>query len=448
MFNPDRIKIVKKGIENKNTGINYYWMQASQRVEDNFAIEYLINCMNETKNKSKIVFCVSDSFGNANRRHYYFMLQGIIKVKKRVEQLGMEFIIKIGNPAKIISELENINILITDKGYTRIQREWRNQVYEEAECSIIEIEDNVIVPVERASLKEEYGAYTIRPKLWRMASEFADDQYIFSGKKLNSLNKEDYILIEEILSKIKADNCVKENPKIEGGEDVADILLNQFVIDKGKKYEEFGNIPDMENGSSLSPYIHFGQISPLKIYREAVKYGYKEFIEQLFVRRELAVNFVWYNNDYDNFNSLKSAWIYETLEKHCFDKREYIYTIGELEEGKTHDIFWNAAQSEMTMTGYMKSYMRMYWGKKIIEWSKTPEEAYNKMIYLNDKYLIDGRDPNGYAGVAWCFGKHDRPWGEREIFGKVRYMNDSGLKRKFVMEKYVEKIETIKKTIT
>jgi len=145
----------------------------------------------------------------------------------------------------------------------------------------------------------------------------------------------------------------------------------------------------------------------------------------------------FYNKDYDNFNGIPQ-WCRKTLKEHEPDKREYIYSTDELENGKTHDPYWNKAQKEMVNTGKMHGYMRMYWGKKIIEWTKTPETAYKTALYLNNKYEIDGRDPNGFTGVAWCFGKHDRPWKKRPKFGSIRYMNARGLKRKFDIEKYLE----------
>jgi deoxyribodipyrimidine photo-lyase len=209
-----------------------------------------------------------------------------------------------------------------------------------------------------------------------------------------------------------------------------------------KFYKQKG--PDNERSSKLSPYLHFGQISPLEILYEVDKINEfleekESFLEEVIIRRELAINFVYYNSNYDNWKGITYNWAYETLEKHKEDLREYIYTENELENGKTHDKYWNACQKQMVKTGYMEGYMRMYWCKKILEWSESPQEAYEITLKLNNKYFYDGRDPNSYAGVAWCFGKHDRAWKERRIFGKVRYMNSDGLERKFKMEKYLEK---------
>ena len=168
--------------------------------------------------------------------------------------------------------------------------------------------------------------------------------------------------------------------------------------------------------------------------------GREAFLEELIARRELAANFVYYNSKYDSIDCLPD-WCTKTLGDHEGDPREYIYSLEEFEAAETHDPYWNAAQRQMVITGKMHGYMRMYWGKKILEWSPSPRVAYETALYLNDKYELDGRDPNGYTGVAWCFGKHDRPWKERPVFGKVRYMNDRGLRRKFDADLYVRKVE-------
>jgi deoxyribodipyrimidine photo-lyase len=196
----------------------------------------------------------------------------------------------------------------------------------------------------------------------------------------------------------------------------------------------------------MSPYLHFGQISPLYIalkVQGAKSPGQDSFLEELIVRRELSMNFVLYNRHYDSFDCLP-AWAQASLTAHGKDRRPYLYPLKTFETAQTHDPYWNAAQGEMLITGKMHGYMRMYWGKKILEWSSSPEEAYRIALYLNNKYELDGRDPNGFAGVAWCFGKHDRAWGERPIFGKIRYMNANGLRRKFDAGAYVKKIDRMR----
>jgi deoxyribodipyrimidine photo-lyase len=200
----------------------------------------------------------------------------------------------------------------------------------------------------------------------------------------------------------------------------------------------------------LSPYLHFGHISPVEIIVKLnslleknphIKEPMDDFIEELVVRRELAINFIYYNKKYDEYDSITYDWAYKTMEEHVEDEREYIYSLEDLENYNTHDKYWNASMKEMIHTGFMHTYMRMYWCKKILEWSPDYKTAYKNSLYLNNKYFIDGRDPNSFTGIAWCFGKHDRAWKERPIFGKLRYMNANGLERKFDMQGYIDRIE-------
>jgi len=251
--------------------------------------------------------------------------------------------------------------------------------------------------------------------------------------------------LENLVSKLDIDRSVKATEYYTGGLGYGKKLLDKFIENKLDGYLKYSNDPTKNYLSDMSPYLHFGQISPVYIalkIRGSNSPASKDFLEQLIVRRELAMNFTNYNSNYKNIECLPE-WAIKTLKKHESDNREYIYTLEEFERGKTHDPYWNAAQMEMVETGKMHGYMRMYWGKKILEWSPTPEEAYKRALFLNNKYELDGRDPNSYAGVAWCFGKHDQGWKERPIYGKVRYMSDSGLERKFKIAEYVNEIENI-----
>ena len=237
------------------------------------------------------------------------------------------------------------------------------------------------------------------------------------------------------------DRSVKPVTGFHGGTVEAKNRLEKFIGNKLNRYDVLRNDPNEDGLSNLSPYFHFGQISPLYIALQVNQYsgsGVEAFMEELIVRRELSINFVQFNQQYDCFNGL-SEWAKRSLNEHKEDLREYVYSLAELEKAQTHDRYWNAAQNEMIVTGKMHGYMRMYWGKKILEWTACPEEAFSIAKYLNNKFELDGRDANGFAGVAWCFGKHDRPWGSRQIFGNIRYMSANGLKRKFDADKYARK---------
>jgi len=341
-------------------------------------------------------------------------------------------------------------LMVVDRGYLRVERQWRRFVADNAQCPLVQVETNVIIPVEVASQKEEYSAATLRRKLNRLLDDYTlplEEEEI----KVSSLDfKHDYeefdiADLDEAIEGLHVDMSVKPVDIFVGGIRNAKIHLEDFIHNKFEKYSQLKNEPGLDYSSNLSPYLHFGQISPLYIYRRLMDVDLadkEDFLEELVVRRELSMNFVFYNDNYDTIHSLHD-WAKKTLSDHEKDKREYIYSLETLENADTHDPYWNAAQKEMVLTGKMHGYMRMYWGKKILEWSKTPLEAYKIAIYLNNKYNLDGRDPNGFTGVAWCFGKHDRGWKERDVFGKIRYMNDKGLERKFDMKAYLEKIENI-----
>jgi len=311
------------------------------------------------------------------------------------------------------------------------------------------VETNLIVPVEVASSKEDYSAGTFRPKINRQL-----DRFLVKLRprklKVGSLNLKFDSLpldnVDKVVSKLGLDRNVGKVSHFTGGTSRAKRRLNKFLKNKLDDYVRDSRDPNLDCISHMSPYLHFGQISPLYVALEVLKTsspGKEAFLEQLIVRRELSHNFVYYNSSYDSFKSLP-PWTKRTLNYHRRDKKEYVYSLEQLEAAQTHDIYWNAAQQEMVLTGKMHNYMRMYWGKKIIEWTRSPQTAFKIALYLNNKYELDGRDANGFAGVAWCFGKHDRPWAERPIFGMVRYMNSDGLKRKFDADMYVKRIEGLR----
>ncbi|WP_246599578.1 deoxyribodipyrimidine photo-lyase [Clostridium lacusfryxellense] len=443
-----------KNLNNKNIIDNpfvVYWMQCSQRVEYNHALEYAISRANELKKPLIVYFGLTDNFPEASERHYYFMLQGLKEVKLELAKKNIKMIIRKISPQIGALEISSFAaLMVVDRGYLRIERQWRSYLSQNAKCTVVQVETNVIVPIEEASQKEEYSAAYLRRKISKKLEDYilplrssaCSEPFVNVGITYDQYDIED---IDKAICELSINKEVKRVPYYMGGTRNAKILLEDFITNKLSHYSELKNEPGLSYDSSLSPYLHFGQISPLYIYMKLMDVHIedkKDFLEELIIRRELSMNFVFYNDEYDSYESLPS-WAKNTLEKHSVDYREFSYSLEELEDGKTHDLYWNAAQKEMTFTGKMHGYMRMYWGKKILEWSKTPQEAFKTAIYLNNKYLLDGRDANGFAGVAWCFGKHDRPWGERNIFGMVRYMNDKGLKRKFDMDRYLHKIEAI-----
>ncbi len=376
-----------------------YIMSSSYRLNDNSCLEYLVS---NYKNKHVVIF----HFLEENERNNEFLEPYLFDLK-RILKTKIESASIINN----INEIESLLFgdIILDMEYLKERKKVISKVKLMSLPTII-FEDNILVPVEVASNKEEYSARTIRPKISKIMDDFITPIDLFS----NSL-----------------------------GENYALKKFNQFIDKRLGTYDERSN-PMYETTSELSVALKYGFITPSRIlqYLESINSNNKAaFIEELIIRRELAYNFVHYNKNYNDFYSITYDWAYQSMALHRYDKREYLYSLEDYISFKTHDKYFNTAMKEMIYLGKMHGYMRMYWCKKIIEWSSSYEEAYSIAIYLNNYYFLDGNTPNGYCGVAWCFGKHDRAWKEREIFGKIRYMNAKGLERKFNMDAYIKRIE-------
>ena len=442
-------------IENKKYVV--YWMQQSQRVHYNHALLYAIEEANKFQLPLLVVFVIDPSFPSANARHLTFMLEGIKEIKKELQTRGITFVIKVGKTSPSITPLLSDAIsLIMDYGYLSIQKEWRedllNHVQEHYHINAVIVESDLVVPYLVTTNKLMYSARTIRPLLHKKYREYLND-YTFIEVQNKTLlriqNDTDLDDISAFLKKHQVDFSVSPSTYYSGGYQEAKKILQRFILTR-LNYYHLSSDPSVSYTSTLSMYLHFGQISSIEIINtvidSAAVYGIPQdnidkFIEQLLVRRELAYNYISFQSNYDSFEFCTDSWAYQTMEIHLNDKREYIYQLKDYEHFNTHDIYFNAAMKEMVYTGFMHNYMRMYWAKKIIEWSPSYIFAYETIKYLNDKYFIDGRDANSYAGIAWVFGKHDRAWTERPIFGKLRYMNANGLKRKFEIDAYVEQCE-------
>ncbi|MBN2604537.1 MAG: deoxyribodipyrimidine photo-lyase [Bacilli bacterium] len=434
-----------------------YWMQQAQRIEYNHALSYAIEEANKYKLPLLVIFVINPSFPGANARHFTFMLEGIQELKNRFHLMGITFIIKVGPIVDSISPyLHDAISLIMDYGYLKIQKKWREDVLADVQenhhINAVIVETDLVVSFATTTNKLMYSARTIRPLLHKLYLDYCHDyQEIELEHKtlLPFTGDTDLVDISDFIQKNNIDRSVFPSAIYHGGYQEAVKTLNRFICTR-LHYYHLSSDPSNSFTSTLSMYLHFGQISTIEIINtvtdSALVYGIPQsnidqFIEQILVRRELAFNFVSYQPEYDSFEFCTDKWAYETMQVHLYDEREYIYTIKDYEEFKTHDKYFNAAMKEMVYTGFMHNYMRMYWAKKIVEWSHSYISAYETIKYLNDKYFIDGRDPNSYAGIAWIFGKHDRAWTERPIFGKLRYMNANGLKRKFDIDEYVKKCD-------
>jgi deoxyribodipyrimidine photo-lyase len=449
-------KIQEERVQNLNEGdvrggdFVLYWMQSSQRAEQNHALEYAVQRANDLDQRLLVVFGLTDDYPEANLRHYAFMLEGLKDAQDALEDRGIKMLVRRGSPAEVaISVGKDASLIVTDRGYMRPQKRWREEVAREAGCLVTQAESDVVVPVELVSGKQEHAARTLRPKIGEYLEDFLVELTPTKPEKQSTNMQADGLDlsdIEKVLEGMDLDRSAGSLSHLyRGGTSEAKKTFRRFLRESFGDYVEHRNQPQTDDVSHMSKYLHFGHVSPIWLALEARKAATKKgnvesFVEELVVRRELSMNFVFYNKDYDSYANLP-GWAKETLEEHKNDEREYVYTIEQLENAETHDEYWNAAMKEMIHTGYMHNYMRMYWGKKILEWSDTPEHAYRTTLYLNNKYFLDGRDPNSFANVAWVFGQHDKGWTERKVFGKVRYMSAGGLKRKAKPDRYVEKIE-------
>jgi len=436
----DRVRKLNKS-NNESGDYVIYWMHSAMRTVHNHSLEFAVSEANRLKKPLLVLFCLMKNYPSANNRHFRFLIEGIKDVKENLKNRGIRlYTVESDSPVETVCSLgKKACVIVIDAGYLKHHKEWMVTSAAKSEKPVYSVQSNIVVPVQKVSDKEEYSAATLRRKITPLI-----DNYLYKRFIYESLNDKAEIDLQTTgISEIFFDYEISETA-MTGGEIQAEKVLNEFINERLSHYEEKRNDPAEDYQSGLSPYLHFGHISPVKIASAVSKTDCNTagFLEELIVRRELAINFVTFNSQYDNLKCLHS-WAYETLQQHKNDMREYLYKMEHFESALTHDDAWNAAQAELLKTGKMHGYMRMYWCKKIIEWTESPEEALEISIYLNDKYSMDGRDPNGYAGILWSFGKHDRPWKERNIFGKVRYMNYAGLKRKFDIQKYIDRISKL-----
>lgn len=449
MVEKDRVYIHKENA--LKDGAVIYRMSRDQRVSDNWALLFAQELALKYQRPLAVVFTLAPSYPGANIRHFDFMLKGLRKVEQKLSSYRIPFfMLTDGSPSDALQSFitsNNVAIVVSDFDPLRLKRQWIADTNKIEEISHYEVDAHNIVPCRLASSKVEFGAYTIRPKINKLLPAFLTE---FPQLQNHPFQME-WIAVEHsweaLDSSLSVDRSVGAVDWIKPGEEDAQEMLRQFLKTKLSRYNLQRNDPTLDAQSNLAPYLHFGQISAQRIALEVVKWAKdtedsKAFLEELIVRRELSDNFCYYNSGYDTALGFPK-WALEDITLHRDDPREYIYSIEELEYGKTHDPLWNAAQKEMITTGKMHGYMRMYWAKKIMEWTTDVEDAQKIAIYLNDKYSLDGRDPNGYTGIAWCIGGvHDRAWFPRPIFGKIRYMSYGGCKSKFNINAYLSKVNS------
>ncbi|XP_059844885.1 CPD photolyase [Hypanus sabinus] len=459
-YNKNRVRLLSKDnrIRDNCQGVSY-WMSRDQRVQDNWAFLYAQLLALEHKHPIHVVFCLVPKFPDATIRQFDFMLKGLQEVAEECQVLNIAFHLLTGFPKDVLPAFvkeHNIGAVVVDFLPLRLPLQWIDEVKNKLpkDLLFIQVDAHNIVPCWVASNKQEYSARTIRRKIHDKLPQFLTDFPPVIRHPYSSPQKVQIIDWDAVYASLQVDRTVQQVDWAKAGTTAGLTKLESFIKENLKHFSTDRNNPNKAALSNMSPWFHFGQVSvqrtilEIKKFRNKFKESVDSYIEEAVVRRELADNFCFYNKKYDQFEGA-SEWAQKTLKLHSSDKRPYLYTLKQLEDGETHDTLWNAAQLQMVYEGKMHGFLRMYWAKKILEWTSSPEEALTFAIYLNDRYQLDGTDPNGYVGCMWSIcGIHDQGWAERPIFGKIRYMNFNGCKRKFDVVQYQQKYNHKKLTKT
>ncbi|RWS08790.1 deoxyribodipyrimidine photo-lyase-like isoform X1 [Dinothrombium tinctorium] len=449
-FNKKRVRVLSDESEVcEDCKSIIYWITRDARVEDNWSMLYAQRLSLKFNVPLYVCFCLVPKFLNATKRQYNFLLKGLQEVERDCHNLNIPFRLLIGEASQVLplfAKQHDAGAIVTDFSPLRIKRDWIEnlKVKLHKNIPICQVDAHNIVPCWVASPKLEYGARTIRKKIHDKLAEFLTHfPPVIRSPFECEIKSNNW---DAALKSLQIDDETVDDVKwAVPGTEAGIRMLISFCNERLKDYASKRNNPNYNCLSNLSPWFHFGHLSVQRAILEVKKYSnkYKEsvdaFIEEAIIRRELAENFCYYNDKYD---SLEGAWDWAkiTLKAHEKDKRPYIFSKEQLEKAQTLDPLWNAAQRQMLREGKMHGFLRMYWAKKILEWTKSPEEALEIAIFLNDKYNLDGRDPNGYVGCMWSIcGVHDQGWAERPIFGKIRYMNYEGCKRKFDVSEFENK---------
>ena len=424
-----------------------YWAQMNRRVESNHALKFAADLANEHRLPLLFYEGLTCTYPYASDRFHTFLLEGVAETAQRLKKLGIGYVFHLRKRRADADDAlyrlaADAAAVVTDDYPSFIAADHNRSVPSRLEIPYYAVDSSCIVPMSHFT-KQEYAAYTIRPKINKALPLCMQPVSPIRMKKkwdapVSPLHCE-VRDIPKLVAECEIDHSIPPSREFRGGRKEAERRLRHFLEHNLRRYAKTSNQPSEKSTSGMSPYLHFGHISSLEIALAVKEYA-EEFLEQLIVRRELAFNFARFGPKPDTLDALPD-WARATLGKHDKDKRDPIYTRDQFERAETHDALWNATQREMLVDGIIHGYYRMYWGKKIIEWSPTHQDALDTMIYLHDKYALDGRDPNTYTNILWCFGLHDRPWSERPIFGMVRYMSLDGMKRKTDVNAYIHPVE-------
>ncbi len=438
-----RVTIRNPNLLNPDGECVVYWMRCSQRGEDNDAANAAVEVANLLGKPVVVFFGLVAHSVRANLRHYSFLAEGLLDIADALQRRNISFVLRRFPEHSILKFCEEVRpaLVISDENPLRESVSIREKVARKLKVAFWTVDSNVVIP-SKLLLKEQYSAHIIRNRLAPLIKDFLIPSRDAHAKVAW---KEPHRLVStplqpNILDDLKIDRSVQPVSSVRGGSKEAARWLREFIKHKLAAYPKQRNHPEAEGTSRLSAYLHFGHIGPKTIalaVQQAPKAAKDVFLDQLITWRELAVNFARFNPNYDNFES-GEPWALRSLGQHQKDERPVRYNERQLENAETYDDLWNAAQMQMVNQGWMHNYVRMYWAKKILEWSPSAAVAYQIAVRLNDKYEIDGRDPNGYMGIAWAIvGKFDRPWFERPIFGTIRYMSLASTGKKFDSKKFI-----------
>ncbi len=410
-------------------------MSRDQRTNDNHALLAAQRHALAGRLPLVVAFVVYPVSGGRAREHFEFMLAGLRDVADALEKLDITFVVRTAH--KPIAALRHIvgdvapAAIYVDFSPLRGPRTLRSALASSCGIPVFEVDTHNIVPAWVTSEKLEFAARTIRPKIHRHLSRFL----VEPPRLRHHPHPWQGSLSSDSLDVPSAPLSNGTHVAAVPGQVAAAAALRAFIRHRLADYATARNDPTVDGLSGLSPYFHYGQLATLRVALTAPDAA--ALIEEMVVRKELSDNFCLYQPHYDSIRGAPD-WAARTLGAHATDARSFVYSYQQLEHAQTHDEAWNAAQRQMTRDGKMHGYMRMYWAKKILEWTPSASVAIEHAIRLNDFYEIDGGDPNGYVGVMWSIaGVHDRPWAERPVFGQIRYMNDAGLRRKFKIDAYI-----------
>ncbi len=453
LSNNPRIQIRRGGPPRRDGKCIVYWMQRAQRAVDNPALDLAIEVSNELGLPVLTYFAAIANFPSANLRHYVFLNQGLRDIEQDMAERGVAFIVRRPPDNSLEKLLEEVGaaMVIGDENPCREPERWRKVVAQRLKIPYWTVDADVLVPSSHFP-KHFYALHIFKPKLYEQLPNYLVKS--LNQRPLEGWERPNGLASFDVQNDVtegwkQLDRSISPVDSFTGGTHAALTRLKDFVANDLSSYADRRNHPEEAGTSRLSPYLHFGQIGPLTIalaVEEAVKTGHVSqtardtFISEVIGWRELSVNFVKFVPSYDSIDCAE-PWAQKTLREHARDKRDPTYTLEQLEKAETYDELWNASQMQMVNHGWMHNYMRMYWAKKILEWSPSPALAFQYAVQLNDRYQLDGRDPNGYAGIAWSIaGVHDRPWFDRPIFGTIRYMSGASTGKKFNSAKYIRQV--------